>query len=158
MVVGRCPAKGKGEVPERTGLRPALAFTLIELLVAMGIAFTVLSTLAFGFIQAYRISDSTMLQGAAQRLAVERLEQVRTAEWEYYGSATTNQLQEFVGSIPVPLRVPSVSTNEIMARVITSVTSVNADPALQRIDVVCLWTNLDGHLYSNAVSTLRAPD
>lgn len=138
--------------------RADVAFTLIELLVAMGIAFTVLGTLAFGYIQSYRITDSAMLQEAAQQLAVDRLEQVRSAEWVAYGTSQTNKLPWFEGQMKMQLEVPSVSTNKIDAWVTTAVTWVGNNPPLQRIDVVCLWTNLDGQVYTNAVSTLRAPN
>jgi hypothetical protein len=132
---------------------------LVELLVALGIALAALGTITYGYIQAYRMTDLSTLDAAAQRLAVERLEQVRSAEWKLY-SGGGNQLTNFHGTISAPLDLPLLTSTPITATLITEVQTVGLtnDPPLQRIRVQCVWTNLDGQFRTNEVATLRGPD
>jgi len=147
-----------GTVSLRLRAQRARGFTLIELLVAMGIAFTVLAGLAFGYIQAYRITDSSLLQAAAQRLATDRLEMVRLGRWQHYGAQPTNQLSSYVGTTVTSLQVPSVTSSQILASVVTQVSSLGANPPLTLIQVQCIWTDPNGFNYTSEVATVRAPD
>ncbi len=133
-------------------------FTLIELLMAMGIAFTVLAGLAFGYMQAYRINDSAMLQSAADRLVVDRIAMVRAAEWRYYGSQPTNRMFEFTNVIATNLVVPSVSSIHVGARLLTEVTMLESNLPLAKLRVACVWTGPNGFSYTNEMVTLRAPN
>lgn len=154
---GRRNTGEEGIVPLRLCARRARAFTLIELVMAMGIAFTVLAALAFGYMQAYRISDSALLQAEAQRLACDRLETVLAASWRYYGAQPTNQLTDFVGEYPQSFQVPSVTSSQIVARVVTQIATTD-NPPLAEVRVQCIWTSPNGFVYTNEVATLRAPD
>lgn len=133
--------------------------TLVELLVAMGIAFAVLGTLTYGYIQAYRLTDSATLQAAAHRLAADRLGTVRLATWRHHGTADeVNDLPLFNGTILAELELPLLTTNVVMAAVTTEATDLGANPPLFRIHVECVWTNLNGQVFTNTLTTLRAPD
>jgi prepilin-type N-terminal cleavage/methylation domain-containing protein len=137
------------------------AFTLIELLIAMGIALTVLAGLSFGFMQAYRINDSAMLQAAADRLVVDRMAMVRSAEWRHYGSQPTNRMLDFVGMTLTNLVVPSVSSVDVTAKVVTEVTAVpglDTNVPIFQLRVACVWTGPNGFSYTNEQVTLRGPN
>lgn len=133
-------------------------FTLIELLIAMGIAFTVLAGLAFGYMQAYRINDSAMLQSAADRLVVDRMAMVRAAEWRFYGSQPTNRMLDFVGVMATNLVAPSISSVQVGANLVTEVTMVGSNLPLAQLRVACEWTGPNGFSYTNEQVTLRAPN
>jgi hypothetical protein len=104
------------------------------------------------------MTDSATLNAAAQRLAVERLEQVRSAEWQYY-SGGVNRLTNFQGVIASQLVLPLLTnTPPITANVFTDVQSISTNPPVQLIRVRCVWTSLEGQTITNEVSTLRGPD
>jgi hypothetical protein len=124
----------------------------------MGIAFTVLAALAFGYMQSYRITDSALLQTAAQRLANDRLEMVREATWQYYGPQPTNQLIQFAGTNFMMLRVPSVTSSQILATVVTDVSEFTNNAPLTRITVQCIWTDPNGFTYTNEITTVKGPN
>jgi type II secretory pathway pseudopilin PulG len=133
--------------------------TLVEVLVAMAIAFAVLGTLTYGYIQAYRLTDVTTLQAAGQRLVVQRLDTVRQSSWRYVGTTNElNQLTNFAGTLMLPLELPLLTPQPFMARLVTQVDGLGTNPPLQRIRVTCIWTNTNGQAYTNQVATLRAPD
>ena len=133
--------------------------TLVELLVAMGIAFAVLGTMTYGYIQAYRVTDSATLQAAAHRMAVDRLDTVRLATWRHHGTTNeVNELPSFQNTILAGLELPLLTTNRVIAAVTTEVTDLGTNPPLFRIHVTCVWTNLNGQVFTNALTTLRAPD
>jgi len=141
--------------------RQASGFTLVELLVAMSIALAALGTITYGYIQSYRMTDSSTLQGAAQRLADERLEQVRSAEWKYY-STGENMLTNFQGVVNTTLDLPLLAGSSVAASLTTQVILVTNSspnpPPLYLIRVVCVWTNLNGEVATNESWTLRGPD
>jgi type II secretory pathway pseudopilin PulG len=133
--------------------------TLVELLVAIGIAFAVLGSLVYGYIQAYRVTDSATLQSAAHRLVVDRLDTVRLATWRNHGTTNeVNELPRFGNTMVSELELPLLTTNRVLASLTTEVQSLGANPPLFRIQVVCVWTNLSGQVFTNSLTTLRAPD
>jgi prepilin-type N-terminal cleavage/methylation domain-containing protein len=160
---------GGMRVENRTGVvrnllrrkrRRVAGFTLVELLVAVSIALAALGTITYGYIQSYRMTDTSTLQAAAQRLAVERLEQVRSAEWKFY-SVGINNLTNYhdpTNPINAPLDLPLLTSTPVMAEVTTEVQEVSTNPPLYSIRVSCVWTNRDGLPITNEVSTLRGPD
>jgi hypothetical protein len=105
------------------------------------------------------MTDSAVLQAAAQRLAVNRLETVRNAKWQYYGNQPTNQLLMFSSTNSgVALPAAAVTLITVPADVITDVTMLSTNPPLARIRVGCVWTSPDGFVYTNEITTVRAPD
>ena len=107
------------------------------------------------------MTDTSTLQAAAQRLAVERLEQVRSAEWKFFSGGInnlTNYDSSSTGPINAPLDLPLLTSTPVMAAVTTEVQEVSTNPPLYRIRVLCVWTNRDGLPITNEVSTLRGPD
>lgn len=139
--------------------RQACGMTLVEVLVAMGIAFAVLGTLTYGYIQAYRMTDASTLQSAAHRLAVDRLDTVRLADWRNFGATNeVNELPLFQGTVMAELELPLLTTNRVWAALTTDVQDLGTNPPLFRIEVTCVWTNLSGQFFTNVLTTLRAPD
>jgi len=95
----------------------------------------------------------------AQSFAVQAVEQVRAAQWDYYRTYT-NQIQQLPPTYPVTntMLIPS---NGRTTNVITTVTIayVSPMPPLYQFRADCVWYfPRTGASFTNTVITQRAPD
>ena len=97
---------------------------------------------------------------AAQAQASEGLEQVRAAKWD--PTVSTGAVDQVVSTnFPVVVQlldVPGSSARPIYATNVTTISTVSTNPLLKMIRVDCIWTYLNGQLYTNSMFTYRAPD
>jgi type II secretory pathway pseudopilin PulG len=149
------------------------AFTLIEVLIAFLVFGLVSSGVIFGYVQANRMAEESSESLAAMSYASQGLEQMRSAQWnsELFpptnGPGTEDELPLTVQSDGTfsystnqvdTLDVPTTGNPIYVTNYIT-VTQISTNPSLRQIVSKCVWTfPLSGHLCTNTIVTLRAPD
>src|ERR1017187_9280236 len=135
------------------------AFTLVELLISIVLLAMVMAGVIYGFAQTNRIAEWSSMSLAAQSYALQGLEQVRSAKWDFWTypitdimPAPTNFTQADIMDIPVS-GAPFYVTNYI------KLIQISTTPQLREVWSQCVWVfPRTGQLFTNTVITYRAPD
>jgi Tfp pilus assembly protein PilV len=137
----------------------ATGVTLIEVVISMVIAGITISSIVAGYMFSARQLEQSACSSAAEFMARQRVEQVRSAKWDPLANPPVNEL---AGSnfpvvvstldIPVALNAPLYATNT------TTITTVSTDPPLKMIRVECVWSLLSRGPFTNTLTAYRAPD
>lgn len=135
------------------------AFTLIEVMISAALMALVTAGIIYGYAQANRFAEWTSMSLAAQSYALEGLEQVRSAKWDFWTFPTTdimpaptNFTQSDIMDIPVS-GAPFYVTNYI------KLIQISTSPQLREVWSQCVWVfPRTRQLYTNTVITYRAPD
>ena len=170
MHVTDCPTA----VLKRSGVS---AFTLMEVVIAMVIIATVLGAMTVAYTQATRRAQWTGYQLAAQALAVQSIEQARSAVWDQ--SLKLNQITNLnLSGTTFPaggmqgynwanLDLPISGSNYIRATNYITVSmlylngTTNPPVQVQMIKVQTVWPFFWGNTnryYTNSIATYCAPD
>ena len=112
-----------------------------------------------GFMQAHRTAEWSAYSLAAQSLAMQPLEQARSAKWDPSRATPVDELvaSNFPNRVLV-LDVPLSGTNAVFATNRVAIRTVSVDPPLREITVECTWTFANRGTFTNSVLTFRAPD
>jgi type II secretory pathway pseudopilin PulG len=140
-------------------LKRQRAFTLMEATIASAISAMMFGGIVYGYIQSNRSAEWSAYSFAAQSLALQRLEQTRACRWDPDATPVIDQLtnSNFALEFKV-LDVPLNGTNYTYATNITTISTISAVPPLRMITVETTWQFINGRVYTNTVSTYRAPD
>jgi prepilin-type N-terminal cleavage/methylation domain-containing protein len=154
-------------------------FTLVEVVMSVAIVALVFGGIISAYIQSGLRLEWTGYSLAAESLAIQTIEQARSAVWDPAQTPVVNQLnqlnlmstnynsssQTFTGYSAGILDIPYASTNYIMATnyVTIQLVSLANAPAVQvqsvRVDTVWPFAIRARNLYfTNTVCTLIAPD
>jgi type II secretory pathway pseudopilin PulG len=134
-------------------------FTLVEAIVSTLIAGVVTAGLISTFMQAHWASEWSSYSLAAQSLAMQPIEQARGAKWDPYSSPVADQL--VASNFPVriePLDIPISKTNVVYATNRTTIRTIRVSPPLKQITVECTWRFPKRGVFTNLITTYRAPD
>lgn len=147
------------------------AFTLMEVMVASVIFAMVTAGLVYGYAQANRSAEWSSMSLAAQSYALQGLEQVRAAKWDFWTYPVTDVIptptnssgsyiiggtvsftQSDIMDIPVT-GAPFYVTNYI------KLIQISTSPQLREVWSQCVWFfPAYGKAFTNTVITYRAPD
>lgn len=138
------------------------AFTLVEVLISMTIAAMTIGAIATGFAASAVRAEWSGYSLAAHRLALQGLEQTRAAKWDPSAYPPIDHITaaDFPPTLHT-LDIPVSGGNPTWATNTFSISMVSTNPALKLIRVDCTWAFATGRragLFTNTVSTLRAPD
>jgi prepilin-type N-terminal cleavage/methylation domain-containing protein len=139
--------------------RTRRALTLVEVLVAMVVLGIMITGIVSGFVQAHRTAEWSAYSLAAQSLAMQPIEQARAAKWDPYAYPPTNQL--VAANFPPQTNVldtPVSGTNVVYATNRTFLRMVSTNPPLMEVSVECTWRFANHGVFTNAITTYRAPD
>ena len=134
------------------------AMSLIEIVIAMALTTVGISALVNGYVLCARQAETSSLNLAAQAQALERFEQVRAAKWDPIADPPVDQVYstnfpKLVKVLDVPcLKMERYATNY------TTITMVSTNPSLKCSRVDCVWSWLNGKVYTNSIITYRGPD
>ena len=144
---------------QRTSLRKRRATSLVEVVTAIAISSMSISATVTGYILAAHRSEWSAYSLAAQSLAMQRLEQSRSAKWNPTGFPPVDELQttNFPVSLAI-LDVPISGTNIVYATNYMTISTVSVQPPVKMVRVECVWRYANRGLYTNAIATYRAPD
>ena len=143
--------------------KTAQAFTLIETMISIAIIGLSVGGIVIGYNFACRQAEWTSYSLAAQSLAIQRLEQTRSASWDPLRYPPADDLMQT--NFPVVytnLDIPLTGTNTPYCTNTTTITLVSTNPYLKLIKVDAVWnfrwSNQRTRLFTNTVMTYRAPD
>jgi type II secretory pathway pseudopilin PulG len=133
--------------------------TLIEVVVAMGISTVAVAAIITGYIFTVTSAEKSSLSLAASAMASERVEEVRSAQWDTSSFPPIDQLvsTNFPDQV-VTLDLSGSGQGVTYATNLTQISQISASPPLRRIRVDCVWAFKGGQLITNTVETCRAPD
>lgn len=146
-------------IPSCSPRRLARAFSLPELVISSGLAATGLGGMIYGYVMAAKNAEWSAYQLAAHSLAMQRLEQARSAKWDLQATPVVDELvaTNFPAVIEV-LDIPISKTNVVYATNVTTISTISTTPPLKMISVNCTWQFISGKVFTNIVVTYRAPD
>ncbi len=133
--------------------------TLVETLVAMLIVAVTIAATVNGYILAANRAEWAAQSLAAHSLAIQRMEQVRSATWNMTGEFPVDNVIE--GNFPESksvLDMPVSGSNVVTATTFTTITSVSTNPALKLIRIDCVWPYRERGFFTNTLITYRAPE
>ena len=183
MELNDCLVPLGGGGPRRRGVRHSAGMTLVEVAISLAIVALVFGSIIEGYITSGKMTEWSGYSLAAQSMAVQTLEQVRSATWDPQmnkcevtniplqgatisyssGSAWTN----YSGYLTSILDVPWKSTNFVMVtnfvnfRVVAFTANTNVQAILARVDTVWPfndWGRYQPRVYTNTICTYMAPD
>jgi len=135
------------------------AFTLAEVVISVLLAAITIAAVMVGYSQSAGRAEWSGLSYAAQALAIQRIEQVRSAKWDTEAGVDEVVSTNFPPQVTV-MDLPISGTNVVFATNFTTITTLSATPPLLKmIRVDCVWRfQLRARLYTNTLVTYRAPD
>jgi type II secretory pathway pseudopilin PulG len=160
---------------------PAAGFTLAEVVISIAVTGLVFAGILSGYVQSARNAEWTGYSLAAQALAVQQIEQGRSAVWDYSTGTGKNELTNLnlinlqyntgtktaTGYSWTTLDLPYSGTNVIRAtnyvtiRMIYFNNVANPPVQLQMMQVDTVWPFTVGtapKYFTNSVATYFAPD
>ena len=139
--------------------RTQMGMTLIEVLIALAIAGLGIGAVISGYFFTVTTAERSALSLAANAKALERVEQVRAAQWD---TSLFPPLDELTSTnFPDELVIlDSSGTSDALTYGTNHVviSDISASPPLRRIRVDCTWKLYNGKVMTNTIETCRAPD
>ncbi len=147
--------------PYKRSQQGIAAFTLAEVVVCLGIVALMFGGIICAYIQGAQRAEWAGYNLAAQALAMQQIEQAKTAMWDSSHNEFTNILSKTWGCFDIPIS----GTNRIYATNYVQVTSnlVSTSPALYiymvKVDTVWPYTRAGQRVYyTNTLADYYAPD
>ena len=145
----------------RLGLlhRDLAGMTLVEVVIALGISGLTVAGIVAGYLFCVTSAERSALSIAANAMAVERLEQMRSASWKTASFPVVDQLvsSNFPTKVSI-LDLSGTGPGVTYATNIATITQISTNPPLKRVRVDCVWQFSRKRMYTNSVETCRAPD
>jgi type II secretory pathway pseudopilin PulG len=133
--------------------------TLLEVIVAFAISGLAVAGIVSGYMTSVRASEKFALSQAANALAAQEVEIMRSAVWTTTTSPAVDQLgiTNFTTQ-PLTLDLSGSGSGVTYATNFVQVTTVSTSPPLRRIHVDCVWSYYGGQVLTNSIETMRGPD
>ena len=169
--------------PKRRGLRRVAGLTLVEVVISLAIVALLFGSIIQGYVTSGKLTEWSGYSLAAQSLAVQTLEQARSATWDpqmnkcevtniplqgaTLACASGGNWTNYSGYQTSILDVPWKSNNFVMAtnfvnfRMVSFASNTNVQAILARVDTVWQFTGwgfANVMTYTNTVCTFLAPD
>lgn len=132
--------------------------TLVEVTVALAIATLVTGGIVNGYNYCTQAAEKSALMLAASSMAMQRVEEVRSATWDTGAWPPVDQL--FATNFPtkpVTLDISGAGKVTTPATVYTYISQISTTPPLKRIRVDCVWQYRNAAWWTNTIETCRAP-
>lgn len=161
--------------------RSALGFTLVEVVISVAVIALVFSGVLSAYVQSSRSAEWSGYSLAAQALAIQQIEQARSAVWDFSSGSGRNELTNLnllnpqydsvtktaTGYSWATLDLPYSGTNVVRATNYVTVrmfyynNSANPPVQLQMMQVDTVWPFSPGivlRYFTNTLATYFAPD
>lgn len=137
------------------------AFTLLEVVLAIAVTAFVFGGIITAYVQSSRRAEWSGYSLAAHALAMQQLEQARSAKWDIESTPPVNELTNIPPVTSAVLDLPVSGTNVVWATNYASVSTIaistNPPVTVQMVEVNTVWP-FGGRLYTNRVADYFAPD
>jgi prepilin-type N-terminal cleavage/methylation domain-containing protein len=141
--------------------RSVRGFTLAEVVMAMALIAFVLSAMILGYVAATRRTEWSGYSLAAQALAIQQLEQARSAKWDVLSSPNVCEITNIPTTTWANLDIPYSGENFVRATNFATIrqVSLNANPpvSVYLVKVDTVW-EFQGRLQTNTIANYFAPD
>ena len=137
--------------------RPLAGMTLVEVIISMALTGMAVGAIVNGYNYSTNSAHKAALSLAANALAMERIEEARSATWAPDRVPAVDQL--VATNFPnktVTLDAAGCGAMVLPAQLKTVISQV-ASPRLKRIRVDCIWQFRGGRWVTNTIETFRAP-
>ena len=143
---------------EKVRAQSQSGMTLVEVATALAIAAVVIGGIISGYNFCTQASQKSALLLAANALALQRVEETRSATWDTAAWPVVDQLFEtnFPAKV-VTLDVSGDGKAVIPATVYTYINQISTTPPLKRVRADCVWQYRGTVWLTNSVETCRAP-
>jgi len=133
--------------------------TLVEVVVALAIAGLMVGGIVAGYFYCSAATAKDALYMAANARVMERMEAVRSAQWDTSSYPPVDQLAATnFPDVVVTLDQPVAGPVTTSATLKTYISQISVAPPLRRIHVDCIWQFNGAGLVTNSIETCRAPD
>ena len=147
------------------GRKKISAFTLTEVVTAIAIVGIVFGGIIAAHVQSARRAEWSGYSMAAQALALQTLEQARSAKWDVQATPAVDEITNLPTVTVATLDIPIASGQEVRATNFVNISTVmfssNPPVAVHMVSVSTVWPFLKGDrtvLYTNTVANYIAPD
>ncbi|MEP6663470.1 MAG: hypothetical protein ABJC04_07365 [Verrucomicrobiota bacterium] len=133
------------------------AFTLAEVMISLAISSLLIGGILYGYALATKRSEWSAYSLAANALALQRMEQVRSSKYD--SSAAIDEV--VTANFPTTIAVLDTTSAGIPVKATnyTTIALVSVDPPLKSIQVDCVWYFAPRQrLFTNTLVTYRAPE
>ena len=139
------------------------AFTLTEVAVSLAIAGLIFAGVLYGYVATADHAEWSAYSLAAHSLAMQAVEQARSAQWDPQAWPVVDQLGVTNYTQVSTLDVPVSGGNITYATNYVSISAVSLNPPLRQLRADCVWMLANRGPrnrgpFTNTVVTLRAPD
>ena len=141
------------------------AFTLVEVAMAIAIMGVLFSGVIVSYVHTARRTEWSGYSLAAQALAIQQLEQARSAKWDVLDTPVVDEVTNLPLVTATTLDIPISGTNRVIATnyVTLRTIMISSNPVvsvhLVRVDTV--WPFTKGHstvYFTNSVANYISPD
>ena len=141
--------------------RGVAAFTLAEVVMAIAVTGLIFAGILTSYIQSARRAEWSGYSLAAHALAMQQLEQARSAKWDILNTPVVNEITNLPSMTWTNLDLPISGTNYTRATNFISVRTITISTlppvAVQMVKVDTVWPFRD-RLFTNTVANYYAPD
>ena len=132
--------------------------TLVEVVISMAITGMAVGGIVNGYNYCTNSAHKAALSLAANALAMERIEETRSATWAPDLEQPVDQLvaSNFPNKV-VTLDLSGSGAMVLPATIRTEISQVSVSPKLKRIRVDCIWKFRGVQWVTNTIETCRAP-
>ena len=134
-------------------------FSIPEVFTALAVLGISVGGAISGYVVAVERSQWTACSRAANSMALQRVEQARSAKWDSLVNSPVDEL--VTNNFPTviqPLELPSSGTNYVYATNLTTIATVSTTPPMRMVRVDCIWP-MPGHgVFTNTMIVYRTPD
>ena len=137
------------------------AFTLAEVVMALAIIVVMMGGMILGYLAATRRTEWSGYSLAAQAMAIQQLEQARSATWDILSVPAVCEITNIPTVTWTNLDIPFSGTNYTRAtnyttiKLITNYTAPLITTYMVKVDTA--WT-FRGKTYTNSIANFYAPD
>lgn len=125
----------------------------------MAIAAVSIGGVMAGYVFSAQTAEWSAYNLAANSLAIQRMEQTRAAKWDLQASPQVDAFkQSDFPPVIETLDIPISGTNIVRATNVTTITDISTSPPLRMVRVDCSWQFTTGRVFTNTITTYRAPD
>ncbi|HMJ89642.1 MAG TPA: hypothetical protein VK530_07480 [Candidatus Acidoferrum sp.] len=111
-----------------------------------------------GYMQSHRTAEWACYSLAAQSLAMQPIEQARSATWDPYAYPPVDQVTNIAKKSTNILDIPISKTNIVWATNRIVVRTVSTTPPVKSIYVETTWRFPNRGIFTNSALSYRAPD
>lgn len=136
-------------------------FTLAEVVMAIAVMGMIFAGVLSGYVLSARRAEWSGYSLAAHALAIQQLEQARSAKWDVMDTPAVNEITNLPAVTWAALDLPISGTNAVFATNYVSVTSIltssNPPVSVQMVQVRTVWP-FRGEFFTNTIANYFAPD